>query len=191
MTVWSRTRSAGEPIGYRNNDASLIELVGNQIPDDRGQIPPYSSSGIRALDGRAALRAPRLSLWGSERWDAMFGSVGWRIHCAFTKSTTGLSRAAVAHTVSTNASCRSRCSSDSSLKIRGWGRSPPSYVVANAGCGEHVFAQNMSAQLEMGASAAPDGEFTPLDGVEFLHEFTRNGGVTPRAIYGTVAAWTP
>ena len=124
VAVWSRTRSAGRPIVYRNNHASLIELVRNQIPDDHEQIPTHSSSGIHALDGRTTLRSPSLLLWGSERWGAMFGSVGWRIHCVFTKGTTRLSRIAFAPSVRTNATC--------SLNMRHWARSPPSYVVVNA-----------------------------------------------------------
>jgi len=118
----------------------------------------YSSSEIRVLDGRSALRAPRLSPWGSERWDAMFVSVGSRILCVCAKSTTGSSPTAAARTASTSASCRSRCSSDYSLQTRYSARSPPYFAAADAECEALGFGPNMWVPSERGGRRAEPSE---------------------------------
>ena len=138
----------------------------------------YSSSGIGALDGRSALRAPRLSAWGSEGWGAMFVSDGSRIPCVCMKNITGSSLTAAAPTASTSASCLSRCSSNSSLQTRYWARSPPYFVVADVECGAPGFAPSMSVLSETVGRSGPSGNSPFPSSCESTLDFIERFGRT-------------
>jgi len=121
----------------------LIEPVGAKIADDQGSSNPYSSVSVSDLVGRRLFRIPTLPSWGSERWAAMFGSVGFRTHSGSMKSTTGWLLIAGVRTASTGASFPFRCWFVSFLQIRRWERLRGCSVAASAGCSAPGFALSM------------------------------------------------
>lgn len=146
----------------QNHDGITIESIETHLQDDRDRSPSYSTSAISVLDGHGVFRAPSLSPWGSEKWGAMFGSVGSRIRSGCITSITGSLRTAAVRTASTNASSLLPSSPDYFLRKPRSAKSPRCYGVAAAACWALGSVPSMSAPWAMDAKQPTSCRRSPL-----------------------------